>query len=82
MIVFSRRVGESIVIADDIIVTVVEIRDDKVRIGVEAPKEVPIHRSEVFEAIKRHEEAERGQEERQEDPPRGRWRFLRRLFGG
>jgi carbon storage regulator len=52
MIVFSRKVDESFVIGDDIIVTVVQIRDGKVRIGVEAPKEMPIHRKAVFEAIK------------------------------
>ncbi len=76
MIVLSRKAGEAIVIADEITVTVVEIRGDKVRIGVEAPKEVPVYRKEVFDAIKRNEESQ------QEDPPPKRWRFLRRFFGG
>ena len=80
MIVFSRKKGETIVIADNIIVTVVEIRGDKVRIGVEAPKEIPFHRKEVYDAIKRHEQQQRQQEE--EPPPPKRWGFLRRLFGG
>lgn len=53
MLVLSRKKNESIVINDDITVVVVEIRGDKVRLGVEAPKEVPVHRREVYEAIKR-----------------------------
>ena len=52
MLVLSRKKDESIVINDSIIVTVVEIRRDKVRLGFEAPKDVPIHRREVYEAIK------------------------------
>ena len=51
MLVLSRKKNESIVIDDRIIVTVVEIRGDKVRLGIEAPKEVPVHRREVYEAI-------------------------------
>jgi len=51
MLVLSRRKDESIVINHDIRIVVVEIRGDKVRLGVEAPKEVPVHRREVFEAI-------------------------------
>ena len=55
MLVLSRKAGEAIVINDDITIVVVEIRDDKVRLGVEAPKEVPVHRREVFDAIQRDE---------------------------
>lgn len=51
MLVLSRRKNESIVINDDITIVVVEIRGDKVRLGVEAPKEIPVHRKEVYEAI-------------------------------
>jgi carbon storage regulator len=51
MLVLSRKKNESIVINNDITVTVVEIRGDKVRLGIVAPKEVPVHRQEVFEAI-------------------------------
>lgn len=54
--------NESIVINNDITIVVVEIRGDKVRLGVEAPKEVPVHRREVYEAIKRNELATRSQE--------------------
>jgi carbon storage regulator len=51
MLVLSRKKNESIVINSDITVTVVEIRGDKVRLGIVAPKEVPVHRQEVYEAI-------------------------------
>ena len=55
MLVLSRKKNESIVINNDITITVVEIRGDKVRLGVEAPKEVPVHRREVYDAIRRNE---------------------------
>ncbi len=58
MLVLSRKKNESIVINDDITIVVVEIRGDKVRLGVEAPKEVPVHRKEVYDAIKRAEPAD------------------------
>ena len=58
MLVLSRKKNESIVINDDITIVVVEIRGDKVRLGVEAPKEVPVHRREVYEAILRSREEE------------------------
>lgn len=53
MIVISREQNQGIVINDDIIVTVIEIRDDKVRLQIESPPEVPVHRREVFDAIHR-----------------------------
>jgi carbon storage regulator len=53
MLVLSRKKNESIVINDDITIVVVEIRGDKVRLGIEASKETPVHRREVYEAIKR-----------------------------
>lgn len=53
MLVLSRKKNESIVINNEITIVVVEIRGDKVRLGVEAPKEVPVHRREVYEAIKK-----------------------------
>jgi carbon storage regulator len=55
MLVLSRQRDETIMIGDDIEVTVVDIRGDKVRLGIEAPKDVPVHRQEVYEAIKRAE---------------------------
>jgi carbon storage regulator len=51
MLVLSRKKNESIIINNVITVTVVEIRGDKVRLGIVAPKEVPVHRQEVFDAI-------------------------------
>ena len=57
MLVLSRKKNESIVINDDITIVVVEIRGDKVRLGIEAPKEVPVHRNEVYEAIMRHQQS-------------------------
>ena len=53
MLVLSRKKGEKIVLYDNIFVEVIEIRGDKVRLGVEAPKEVSVHRNEVYEMIKR-----------------------------
>ncbi len=58
MLVLSRKKNESIVINNDIIVTVVEIRGDKVRLGIVAPKEVPVHRQEVYDAIHGKETSE------------------------
>jgi len=55
MLVLSRKVNETIIINDNIVVTVVDIRGDKVRLGIDAPKDVPVHRQEVYEAIKRSE---------------------------
>jgi carbon storage regulator len=54
MLVLSRKKNESIVINNDILITVVEIRGDKVRLGIVAPKDVPVHRQEVYEAIHGH----------------------------
>ena len=51
MLVLSRQRDESIMIGDNIVVTIVDIRGDKVRLGINAPAEVPVHRQEVYEAI-------------------------------
>lgn len=61
MLVLSRKKNESIVINNDITIVVVEIRGDKVRLGVEAPKEVPVHRREVYDAIKRNAAVQGGE---------------------
>ena len=53
MLVLSRHRDESIMIGDDVVVTIVDIRGDKVRLGIEAPTSIPVHRQEVYEAIKR-----------------------------
>jgi|SRR5947209_8349972 len=57
MLVLTRHKDETIMIGDDIEVTVVDIRGDKVRIGINAPKEVSVHRKEVYEAIRRENRA-------------------------
>ncbi len=54
MLVVSRKRNERLMIGAQIVVTVVEVRGDKVRLGVDAPKEVPVHREEVYEAIRRN----------------------------
>ncbi len=77
MLVLSRKKNESIVINHDITVVVVEIRGDKVRLGVEAPKEVPVHRKEVYDAIhglndQKGKKAEK--EQQQQKPPLGLYR--------
>lgn len=53
MLVLSRQRDESIIIGDNIVVTVVDVRGDKVRLGIEAPREVSVHRREVYDAIQR-----------------------------
>ncbi|MCO6459390.1 MAG: carbon storage regulator CsrA [Pirellulaceae bacterium] len=53
MLVLSRHRDESIMIGDDIVLTIVDIRGDKVRLGIEAPQDIPVHRQEVYEAIQR-----------------------------
>lgn len=53
MLVLTRKRGQRIMIGDDTVVTVAEIRGDKVRIGVVAPRHIAVHREEVYEAIRR-----------------------------
>ncbi len=53
MLVLSRQRDESIIIGDNIVITIVDVRGDKVRLGIDAPVEIPVHRREVYEAIQR-----------------------------
>ncbi len=53
MLVLSRQRDESVIIGDNIVITVIDIRGDKVRLGFQVPKEIPVHRQEVYEAIQR-----------------------------
>lgn len=53
MLVLSRQRDESIIIGDNVVITVVDVRGDKVRLGIDAPTEIPVHRREVYEAIQR-----------------------------
>ena len=57
MLVLSRKKNESIIIDDNIVITVVDVRGDKVRLGIQAPREISIHRSEVQEAIEAEQAA-------------------------
>lgn len=60
MLILTRKVGESIVIADDIVVTVVESSGEQVRIGIDAPRHITVHREEVYSQISKENEAARG----------------------
>ena len=51
MLVLSRHRDESIMIGDNVVVTIVDIRGDKVRLGIDAPQDIPVHRQEVYDAI-------------------------------
>ena len=53
MLVLSRQRDESIMIGDNVQITIVDIRGDKVRLGIVAPSEIPVHRKEVYDAIQR-----------------------------
>jgi carbon storage regulator len=53
LLILTRRVGESIVVGDDIVLTVFEVRGDAVRIGIEAPRSVKVNRKEIYEEIQR-----------------------------
>lgn len=57
MLILTRRVGETIMIGNDVTVTVLGVKGGQVRIGVQAPKETAVHREEIFERIKREQEA-------------------------
>ena len=51
MLILSRRVGEKLIIGNDVVVTVLEVKGNQVRIGINAPKDVPVHREEIYQRI-------------------------------
>lgn len=59
MLILTRRAGESIRIGDDIVVTVIEVSRDNLRVGIDAPRSIAVHRQEVYESITRENEAAR-----------------------
>jgi carbon storage regulator len=65
MLILTRRVGETLMVGDEVTVTVLGVKGNQVRIGVNAPREVAVHREEIYERIKA-EEGQEGQEEEQE----------------
>jgi carbon storage regulator len=68
MLVLSRKKNETIIIDDRIKITVIEIRGDKVRLGIEAPRDVPVHRSEVYELLQKTHHPEPGHEDGAVEP--------------
>ena len=68
MLVLSRQRDQSIMIGDDIEITIVDVRGDKVRIGINAPKSISVHRKEVYEAIHR-EQQENAKRSHKDAPP-------------
>jgi len=57
MLILTRRVGETVVIGDDVTVTVLGVKGNQVRLGVNAPKEIAVHRQEIFERIQKEQAA-------------------------
>jgi carbon storage regulator len=67
MLVLSRQRDESIMIGDDVEITIVDVRGDKVRLGITAPKSIPVHRREIYDAIQR-EKAQKAEAEAHAGP--------------
>ena len=62
MLVLSRQKDESIMIGDNVEITIVDVRGDKVRLGISAPKTIPVHRREVYDAIQREKNEKKAQQ--------------------
>ena len=79
MLILTRRVGETLMIGDDVTVTVLGVKGNQVRIGVNAPKEISVHREEIYERIKREQEQQSQGKSPAIEPLRQRQRYSRSL---
>jgi carbon storage regulator len=80
MLVLTRKAGESVIIHDNIVITVIDIRGEKVRLGIEAPKDVIVHRREVYDAIKRSDGSQMKSPESSRSKKVVSFRLARRRF--
>jgi carbon storage regulator len=62
MLILTRRVGETVMIGDDVTITVLGVKGNQVRVGINAPKHVAVHREEIYERIKREQQPEQPEE--------------------
>ena len=69
MLVLSRQRDESIMIGDDVEIIIVDVRGDKVRLGITAPKDIPVHRREIYDAIQREKGQKKDSQEEQQEKP-------------
>jgi len=69
MLVLSRQRDESIMIGDDVEIIIVDVRGDKVRLGITAPKEIPVHRREIYDAIQREKKESQKPQEKEPQKP-------------